>query len=114
MRAFVPHDGERSPSCGTNRLMTTSQSGWPGNGRTARRTRAVGREERVRGSAASGVAAQARLRAGFESVPMPSIVMSTVCPSVKPPRPAGVPVQMTSPGSRVHTLEANSMISGTV
>ena len=46
-----------------------------------------------------------RARAGFDSVPRPSMVMSTVCPSTKPPRPDGVPVMMMSPGSSVHTSE---------
>ena len=46
-----------------------------------------------------------RVRAGFDSVPMPSMVMSMVWPSTNPPRPDGVPVMMMSPGSSVQTSE---------
>ncbi len=43
---------------------------------------------------------------GFESTPMPEISTSTVSPASMKPMPAGVPVRITSPGSKVNTAEA--------
>jgi hypothetical protein len=37
----------------------------------------------------------------FLSVPIPSITISTVSPALRGPMPSGVPVAMTSPGSKV-------------
>ena len=44
---------------------------------------------------------------GFRSVPMPSISTSTTSPGSTAPTPAGVPVQITSPGSNVITRDTN-------
>ncbi len=49
-----------------------------------------------------------RLTTGLASVPIPSIVTATVCPSRIGPTPAGVPVRMTSPGSSVITAVIHS------
>src|SRR5690606_32947811 len=49
----------------------------------------------------------------FERVPMPSMVISTSSPGVRGPTPLGVPVRITSPGSRGKTEEINSTSTGT-
>ncbi|PID96500.1 MAG: hypothetical protein CSA84_04155 [Actinomycetales bacterium] len=43
---------------------------------------------------------------GLSRVPMPSMVTETRCPGWTGPTPAGVPVRMTSPGSRVKCADA--------
>ena len=70
------------------------------------------RGENKPGEPAGAAGLHTRFFAGLLSVPMPSIMMSILWPSTKPPSPAGVPVMITSPGSRVQTSETNSMISG--
>ena len=52
-------------------------------------------------------------RTGFPSIPIPSISISTMSPPCMSPGWPGVPVMMTSPGSRVMTLLTNSIIVGT-
>ena len=55
------------------------------------------------GLASTATPAHGRSLTGFVSVPMPSTVTETVCPATIGPTPAGVPVRMVSPGSRVMT-----------
>ena len=92
---------------GHHRLGT--RAGAPGSRSTSgttTRTSTSPRRRSVAERADAAAAAQRAARTGFDSVPRPETVTSTVSPSTMGPTPAGVPVRITSPGSRVNTLDA--------
>ena len=103
-RAAPGAPGSRSTSGTTTRTSTSPRRARSLSERMprARRNAAAGR----RAGSPVAAAAQRAARTVFDSVPRPDTVTSTVSPSTMGPTPAGVPVRITSPGSRVNTLDA--------